>query len=223
MLESIPLEKLDLKHINPESIHSRIQEVEQMMLLYNCAVKEVKTKLEILNDEFQIKKQRNPIEHMKYRIKSVEGIARKLEKKGIPLSVKGAMAELNDIAGIRVICSFIDDIYYVAEILKNQDDLKLISEKDYIKNPKPNGYRSYHMVLEVPIFFSNGAMPARVEVQIRTIAMDFWASLEHKLYYKKDRQDAPEDIYYRLQQCADVISKTDEEMKLIRHLVEQLG
>ena len=145
---------IDLKQLNPKIINSHIRETKEMMLMYDCGIKEVKTKLEILNNEFQVQKERNPIEYLKSRVKSLESIVMKLHKKGYSLSVENAMRELNDIAGIRVICSFIDDIYDVAAMLKKQDDITVILEKDYIKNPKPNGYRSYHMVLEVPVFFS---------------------------------------------------------------------
>ena len=144
----------DLKKINPEIINSHLRETREMMLMYDCGIKEVKTKLEILNNEFQVQKERNPIEYLKSRVKSLESIVIKLHKKGYQLSVENDMEQLHDIAGIRVICSFIDDIYSVADMLKKQDDITVILEKDYIKHPKPNGYRSYHMVLEIPVFFS---------------------------------------------------------------------
>lgn len=218
MIEENP--PFDLKKLNPEMINSHIRETREMMLLYDCGIKEIKTKLEILNNEFQIQKERNPIEYLKSRVKSLESIVVKLHKKGYPLSVENAMRELHDIAGIRVICSFIDDIYSVADMLKRQDDITVILEKDYIKNPKPNGYRSYHMVLEVPVFFSQKKQYVKVEVQIRTIAMDFWASLEHKLYYK-ETDVTSEEISGRLKKCADIISKTDLEMQSIRDVVEE--
>lgn len=210
----------DLKKINPEIINSHLRETREMMLMYDCGIKEVKTKLEILNNEFQIQKERNPIEYLKSRVKSLESIVIKLHKKGYPLSVENAMEQLHDIAGIRVICSFIDDIYSVADMLKNQDDITVILEKDYIKHPKPNGYRSYHMVLEVPVFFSQKKQNVKVEVQIRTIAMDFWASLEHKLYYK-ETDVTSEEISGRLKKCADIIAATDIEMQSIRDVVEE--
>ncbi|HIT88744.1 MAG TPA: GTP pyrophosphokinase family protein [Candidatus Coprocola pullicola] len=210
----------DLKNINPEVINSHLRETKEMMLMYDCGIKEVKTKLEILNNEFQIQQERNPIEYLKSRVKSLESIVKKLHKKGYMLSVENAMKQLNDIAGIRVICSFIDDIYSVADMLKKQDDITVILEKDYIKYPKPNGYRSYHMVLEVPVFFSQRKQNVKVEVQIRTIAMDFWASLEHKLYYK-ETDITSEEISGRLKKCADIIADTDAEMQSIRSVVEQ--
>ncbi len=209
----------DFKNIDPQVINSHLRETKEMMLMYDCGIKEVKTKLEILNNEFQIQQQRNPIEYLKSRVKSLESIVKKLHKKGYTLSVENAMKELNDIAGIRVICSFIDDIYSVADMLKNQDDITVILEKDYIQHPKPNGYRSYHMVLEVPVFFSQRKQNVKVEVQIRTIAMDFWASLEHKLYYK-ETDITSEEISQRLKKCADIIADTDIEMQSIRSVVE---
>lgn len=219
-LTAVEQPPFDLSKINPEMINSHIRETKEMMLMYDCGIKEIKTKLEILNNEFQVQKERNPIEYLKSRVKSMESIVVKLHKKGFPLSVENAMRELHDIAGIRVICSFIDDIYSVADMLKNQDDITVILEKDYIKNPKPNGYRSYHMVLEVPVFFSQKKQYVKVEVQIRTIAMDFWASLEHKLYYK-ETDVTSEEISGRLKKCADVIAETDIEMQSIRNVVEE--
>lgn len=210
----------DFKKLNPEIINSHVRETKEMMLMYDCGIKEIKTKLEILNNEFQIQKERNPIEYLKSRVKSLESIVMKLHKKGYTLSVENAMKHLHDIAGIRVICSFIDDIYSVANMLKKQDDITVILEKDYIKNPKPNGYRSYHMVLEIPVFFSQKKQYVKVEVQIRTIAMDFWASLEHKLYYK-ETDVTSEEITARLKKCADIISATDIEMQSIRDVVEE--
>lgn len=221
MLENVF--QFDFKTLTPEFVENQVTEIRKLLLISNCGIKEIKTKLEILNDEFQMMKQRNPIEHMQYRVKSPESIARKLKKKGLPVTAAAAATELNDIAGIRVVCSFVDDIYHVAQMLTKQDDITVILEKDYIKNPKPNGYRSYHIVLEVPIFFSNRTIPARVEVQIRTIAMDFWASLEHKLFYKVGKDAGSEEIYKRLSQCAQVIAKTDEEMQNIRTMVEGLN
>ena len=169
----------------------------EMMMMYSCAIKEVKTKLQVLNDELSITRKRNPIEFIKSRIKQPTSIASKLKRKGCPVTVESAMDVLSDVAGVRVICAFIDDIYKVADMLTAQDDIELIKRKDYIKNPKMNGYRSLHLIVEVPVFFSDHKELMRVEVQIRTIAMDFWASLEHQLKYKKDIDDA-ENIMYEL-------------------------
>ena len=155
-----------------------------IMFLYNSALKEVGTKLEILNDEFQHVHKYNPIEHIKTRIKTPESIVKKLRRYGYEISIENMVKYINDIAGVRLICSFTSDIYRLAEMIGNQSDLKVLSIKDYIKNPKESGYKSYHMLVSVPIFLSDSVVDTKVEIQIRTIAMDFWASLEHKIYYK---------------------------------------
>ena len=185
------------------------------MTYYECAILEVKTKLDVLNKEFQANQLRNPIETIKTRIKSPASIMEKLERKGFELSIQSIKDNLDDVAGIRVICSFVDDIYKVADMLTNQDDIKILSKKDYIKNPKKNGYRSLHLVVEIPIFLSNEKKPMRVEVQIRTIAMDFWASLEHEIHYKKFSNSNVEAVK-QLTECADVIYETDMKMLKIR-------
>ncbi|WP_370833358.1 GTP pyrophosphokinase, partial [Eubacterium ventriosum] len=186
-----------------------------LMTYYECAILEVKTKLDVLNKEFQANELRNPIETIKTRIKSPASIMEKLERKGFELSIQSIKDNLDDVAGIRVICSFVDDIYKVADMLTNQDDIKILSKKDYIKNPKKNGYRSLHLVVEIPIFLSNEKKPMRVEVQIRTIAMDFWASLEHEIHYKKFSNSNVEAVK-QLTECADVIYETDMKMLKIR-------
>ena len=191
------------------------KEFQKMMMMYSCAIKEIKTKLQVLNDELSIKRQRNPIEFIKTRVKQPDSIASKLRRKGYPVTVQSVFENLSDVAGVRVICAFIDDIYKVADMLTAQDDIELIKRKDYIKNPKMNGYRSLHLIIEVPVFFSDHKEQIRVEVQIRTIAMDFWASLEHQLKYKKDIDDA-ESIMYELRACADVINRTDYHMQSLR-------
>lgn len=191
------------------------KEFVEMLMMYNCAIREVQTKLQVLNDELSLTRNRNPIQFIKNRIKQPESIATKLKKKGLPHTVKAVEENLNDVAGIRVICAFIDDIYQVADMLTAQDDIELIKTKDYIKNPKKNGYRSLHLIVEVPVFFSDCKKKVRVEVQIRTIAMDFWASLEHQVKYKKNVRDA-ENIVYELRACADVINRTDYHMQSIR-------
>ena len=197
-------------------------EFRQLMMMYSCAIKEIKTKLQVLNDELSIKRQRNPIEFIKTRVKQPDSIASKLRRKGYPVTVQSVFENLSDVAGVRVICAFIDDIYKVADMLTAQDDIELIKRKDYIKNPKMNGYRSLHLIIEVPVFFSDHKEQIRVEVQIRTIAMDFWASLEHQLKYKKDIDDA-ESIMYELRACADVINRTDYHMQSLRdRIVENL-
>lgn len=188
---------------------------DKMMMMYSCAIKEVKTKLQVLNDELSMSRERNPIEFIKTRIKQPDSIATKLKTKNLPLTVESVRKNLNDVAGIRVICAFIDDIYQVAAMLTAQDDVKLIQIKDYIKRPKANGYRSLHLIVEVPVFFSDHKERIRAEVQIRTIAMDFWASLEHQVKYKRNVKDA-ENIVYELRACADVINRTDFHMQSIR-------
>lgn len=191
---------------------------QELMMMYNCASKEVRTKLEVLNDELSIRYQRNPIEFITSRIKKPMSIVEKLQRYGKPVTVEAVEDSLNDVAGIRVICSFIDDIYAVADMLLKQDDITLITRKDYIKNPKPNGYRSLHLIVEVPVFFSDQKRPMRVEVQIRTIAMDFWASLDHQLKYKHDVKNA-EQISAELKACADVIAETDLRMLSIKNQI----
>lgn len=190
----------------------------QIMMMYSCGIKEVTTKLEILNDDLKARYQRNPIHSIKSRIKSPVSIAKKLKKKDIPVCVESIQDNLNDVAGVRVICSFIDDIYTITEMLTSQTDITLVKLKDYIDKPKPNGYRSLHLIIEVPVFFADRMRPMRVEVQIRTIAMDYWASLDHQLRYKKDDLDdqVRVEMERRLKHCADVISETDMEMLDIR-------
>lgn len=188
----------------------------ELMMMYNCAIREVRTKLEVLNDELSIRNSRNPIEFIESRIKRPLSIVGKLKRYGEPVNVESIERSLNDVAGIRVICPFIDDIYSVADMLLSQDDITLIKKKDYIENPKPNGYRSLHLILEVPVFFSNQKKPMRVEVQIRTIAMDFWSSVDHQLKYKHDVPNADE-LSAQLKECADIISQTDMRMLAIKN------
>ena len=190
-----------------------------VIFLYNAALKEVETKLEILNEEFQHVHQYNPIEHIKTRIKTAESIVKKLKRYGYEASIENMVRYINDIAGVRLICSFTSDIYRLAEMIGNQSDLKVLSIKDYIKNPKESGYKSYHMLVSVPIFLSDSVVDTKVEIQIRTIAMDFWASLEHQLKYKKEIPEQQE-IIARLKKCADTIAETDMSMLEIRRQIE---
>jgi len=194
------------------------QQFQELVMMYNCAIREVRTKLEVLNDELSIRNQRNPIEFITSRIKKPRSIIEKLQRYGAPLTVESIEEHLNDVAGIRVICPFIDDIYDVAEMLLKQDDITLIRKKDYIQNPKPNGYRSLHLIIEIPVFFSEHKKNMRVEVQIRTIAMDFWSSVDHQLKYKKDVEN-PEEISAELKSCADVIAQTDAKMLAIKNKI----
>lgn len=187
---------------------------EELILLHNSALKEIGTKLEILNDEFQHIHQYNPIEHIKSRIKSSESIVRKLKKKGYEVTLKNMAKYVNDIAGIRIICSFTSDIYRIANMLRKQNDIKVLSVKDYIECPKESGYKSYHMLVEIPIYLSDSVVDTKVEIQIRTIAMDFWASLEHKMNYKFE-SDAPEEIRKELFECAMMVEQLDDRMLII--------
>ena len=182
-----------------------------IMFLYNSALKEIGTKLEILNDEFQHVHLYNPIEHIKTRIKTPDSIVDKLKRYGYESTTENMVKYVNDIAGVRLICSFTSDIYRLAEMIGNQSDLKVLTIKDYIKNPKESGYKSYHMIISVPIFLSDSVVDTKVEIQIRTIAMDFWASLEHKIYYKFEG-NAPDYISQDLKSCADMVSDLDEKM-----------
>ena len=191
-----------------------------MQMTYACALKEIKTKFDVLNTEFNIKYKRNPISSISTRLKSTESTLRKLMSRRLPVSLNNIEEHIYDIAGIRVICSYIDDIYLIAEALLKQDDITLIERKDYIKNPKPNGYRSLHLIVRIPVFFAEGKKQVNVEVQIRTIAMDFWASLEHQLKYKQSIPDQT-DVEARLKNCADIIARTDAEMLELRRQIEK--
>lgn len=191
-----------------------------VMFLYNSALKEVGTKLEILNDEFKHVHRYNPIEHIKTRIKTPESIVKKLKRYGYEISIENMIQYINDIAGVRLICSFTSDIYRLAEMIGNQSDLKVLTIKDYIKTPKESGYKSYHMLVSVPIFLSDGVVNTKVEIQIRTIAMDFWASLEHKIYYKFEG-NAPEYISRELKDCAEMVSGLDEKMLSLNIAIQE--
>ena len=191
-----------------------------IMFLYNAALKEVETKLEILNDEFQHVHQYNPIEHIKTRIKTPESIVKKLKRYGYETSVENMVKYINDIAGVRLICSFTSDIYRLAGMIGNQSDLKVLSIKDYIKNPKESGYKSFHMLVGVPVFLSDSVVHTKVEIQIRTIAMDFWASLEHKIYYKFEGH-APAYISEDLKACADMVSELDDRMLSLNEAIQK--
>ena len=184
---------------------------ESLMFLYNSALKEVTTKLEILNDEFVHVHRYNPIEYIKSRIKSPESIVKKLKRHNLDINVDNMINNINDIAGVRIVCSFTSDIYHIAGMIGKQNDLTVIYVKDYIRNPKPSGYKSFHMLVSVPIFLGEEVIDTKVEIQIRTIAMDFWASLEHKIYYKFEGH-APEYISQELRDCAQIVSQLDLKM-----------
>ena len=198
-----------------------MRQYQRIMAYYKCALMEVETKFKVLDEEFSLAYDRNPIETIKTRLKSPQSIVKKLQKKGLPSNIEYAEKELNDIAGIRVICPFPEDIYFLCDCLLKQDDVKLINSKDYIKNPKSNGYRSLHLIIEIPIFLQNEKRMMKVEVQLRTIAMDFWASLEHRIRYKKNLSDETlkklsEDLY----ECAEISAMLDQRMEAIKNMAE---
>ena len=196
-------------------------EYKELRMMYACAIKEVQTKFEVLETEFKVRYQRNPISSIQTRLKSSSSIIEKMIRKGIPFSIENLEEQIHDLAGIRVICSYVDDIYALAQALTGQDDITLIEEKDYIKYPKPNGYRSLHLIVSVPVFFSQQKRQIKVEVQIRTIAMDFWASLEHQMKYKREIPDQ-QHIVAQLKSCAEDIARVDMEMMDIRRRLEEL-
>lgn len=202
-----------------EQIIDTMVEYRELRMMYTCALKEIRTKFEVLNTEFNVRYQRNPINFITTRVKSTHSILEKTQRKHIDFTIASIEENINDIAGIRVICSYVDDIYKLADALIKQDDIRLREKKDYIKDPKPNGYRSLHLIVSVPVFFSNQRKEMKVEVQIRTIAMDFWASLEHQIKYKKEIPNQQE-IVRRLRECADVISETDMTMQELRREME---
>ncbi len=192
----------------------------ELMMQNECALRELETKLNVLNDEFSTLYNYNPIESIKTRVKDPLSIVEKMHRKGITPTIENIEKTLNDIAGVRVICSFPEDIYAIADILTTQDDVTLLKRKDYIANPKPNGYRSLHLIVGIPIFLSTGKKMMKAEVQFRTIAMDFWASLDHKLKYKHNVKN-PEDIAAKLKECADSISELDYRMQEIHNRIER--
>jgi putative GTP pyrophosphokinase len=194
--------------------YDQVEEWNRAILLYDSALKEINTKLEILNNEFKLAHQYNPIEHITSRIKSPQSIGKKIRHNGMELTVENIIKYVNDVAGIRIICSFTSDIYRIADLIVKQSDVKVLKVKDYIISPKENGYTSYHMIVSVPIFLSDQVIETKVEIQIRTIAMDFWASLEHKMYYKFEG-NAPTHISRELKECADIVSFLDQKMLAI--------
>ena len=205
-----------------ELLKENIMPFNTLMAYYRCAIMEVETKFKVLNEEFSLQYDRNPIESIKSRIKSMDGIFKKAKKKNIPITMEGIEEGIRDIAGVRVICSFPEDIYMLADCLLKQDDVVLVERKDYIKNPKPSGYRSLHLIIEIPIFLQNEKKMMKVEVQLRTIAMDFWASVEHKVRYKKNIPDSEaEQLAAELSSCADQIAAMDNKMEEIRRRIAE--
>ena len=195
-----------------DNLSDSVKEFLTLQQVYEAGIKEIRTKLDILDDEFRIKHDHNPIHHMVYRLKSLDSIVNKLKKRNLEVSLDSMVNNLTDIAGVRVICNYVSDVYRIADLLVKQSDIKLLQKKDYIKNPKPNGYRSLHLVVEVPIFLAERVQPIAVEIQIRTIAMDFWASLEHHLRYKTENE-VPDGVRDELKECAKTISQLDYKMQ----------
>lgn len=197
--------------LNILKANEQIDQWRSVMFLYDSALKKVNTKIEILNNEFVNRYDYNPIEHIKSRLKTADSIVNKLKKDGREVTIENMQEYLSDIAGIRIICSFTSDIYQIAQIISDQKDITVLHVKDYIKHPKPNGYKSYHMVVTVPVYLSDGAVDTKVEIQIRSVAMDFWASLEHKIAYKFEG-NAPENLLMELKDCADMIDMLDRKI-----------
>lgn len=216
------LQELLVDEANKKTVDNMFASSKELMSSYRCAIMEVETKFKVLNDWFNLQHERNPIESITSRLKSPESIKEKLERKKFPMTLESIEQNLFDVAGVRVICSFIDDVYILAESFLKQDDITLIEKKDYIKNPKPNGYRSLHLIIEVPIFLQNEKKKVKVEVQLRTIAMEFWAKLEHRLRYKKHLDE--KTLAYtaeELLKCAEDSANLDLRMQRIRDIIEK--
>lgn len=221
---------IDLSILLPENANdtlleqgiAQLQEYQAMRQLYNGAIREITTKLENLDDEFSTRYAHNPIHHMESRLKSLKSIVGKLQRKGLPLTLASAQKELYDIAGVRVICNYIDDIYDLADMLCGQGDVAVLRRRDYIQEPKPNGYRSLHLTVRIPVFLSTGSVGVPVEIQIRTIAMDFWASLEHQLRYKAEHT-VPPSLRAQLKACAEESAALDLRMQEIYRQLPKEG
>ena len=208
--------------MNIPNSFNQVDQWKSVMFLYDSALKEINTKIEILNNEFVHIYNYNPIEHIKSRLKTPDSIVKKLKRYGFEVTIDNMVEKLSDIAGIRIICSFTSDIYQIAEMITKQSDVTVLYVKDYIKNPKPNGYKSYHMVVTIPIYLTDGPVDTNVEIQIRTIAMDFWASLEHKIYYKFEG-NAPAYLQQELKACADVVNMLDVKMFSLNQAILELA
>ena len=214
--------EMDIIPSDPEHLFAQEALYQETMMRYHCAILEMHTKLEVLSKDMAVRYRRNPIEFIESRLKKPSSIARKLRRNGSAITVENMISQVSDIAGIRVRCAYIDDIYEIARMLARQQDVRIINVKDYIKQPKDNGYRSYHMIVEIPVYFSDKVRPVRCEIQIRTIAMDFWATLDHDMQYKKEVEDA-EEIMRELKECADIIHMTDEKMMRLRERIHRIG
>ncbi|MGI6078378.1 MAG: GTP pyrophosphokinase [Fastidiosipilaceae bacterium] len=215
-IKNTNFENIDKSQI--DKFMSRNQQFRALMLQYQCALMEIETKVKILNAEFSLHNDRNPIESIKTRIKEPDSIVKKIRTKNLPLNLKSIQNNILDIAGVRIVCSFEEDVYYLRDCLANQDDIEVLIEKDYIKTPKPNGYRSLHLTVTVPVFFAEDVVSVPVEIQFRTIAMDFWASLEYKIRYKKNVDDSL--IAAELLACAHSSREWDTKMAYLMHLIE---
>lgn len=203
-----------------EDLRNLMEDWKNELLVYKFALDQMDTKFSIISQEYNLIHGHNPIEHTKSRVKSFESLINKLVRKGSDITTKAAKEHINDIAGLRIVCSFLSDIYNMVEVLKEHEDIKILKMKDYIKNPKPNGYRSLHLIVEVPVYLTNRVEHAKVEIQIRTIAMDFWASLEHKIYYKLNNE-VPNQLTDELKEAADIANYLDEKMLHIRTKADQ--
>lgn len=214
--------RIENVELSLEEIKKSKDAAERMICYYRCALLETETKFRVLNEQFSLQHERNPINSIQTRIKSAESIIEKSIRKNLVLNVNSIEKNINDIAGIRVVCSFIDDVYFLADCLAKQDDIKIIEVKDYIKSPKANGYRSLHIIIEIPIFLQQEKRMMKVEVQLRTIAMEFWSSLEHKLRYKKDiSPDIERKISEELFECAEISTSLDNRMQSVRNVIEE--
>lgn len=211
-----------LKETSSENAQSEYEKLQKLMSSYRCAILEVETKFRVLDEQFSLRHEHNPIDSIKSRLKSPESIIEKLQRRNLPMTVDSIEENLNDVAGVRIICSFIEDIYMLANCLVQQDDITLLVEKDYIKNPKENGYRSLHLIVEVPIFLQDEKKSMKVEVQLRTIAMEFWANLEHRMRYKKNlAPELLEQTARELSECAQASAMLDLKMQSIRDTIEK--
>ncbi|MCM1307947.1 MAG: GTP pyrophosphokinase family protein [Butyrivibrio sp.] len=215
-------ESSEVVYDQTKKLMSTVVDYKELMMMYGCAMKEIQTKFEILNTEFNVRYRRNPIASINTRLKKTASIADKLNRHELPFSLESIEENISDVAGVRIICSYIDDIYTIADVFLKQEDITLVERKDYILAPKPNGYRSLHLIVKVPVFFADYRKDMKVEVQIRTIAMDFWASLEHQLKYKQIVPDQ-DSIIAQLKSCADAIAATDQKMLDIRNQIEEMA
>ncbi len=207
---------------NIPNAYSQLDQWNSIMFLYDSALKAIRTKIEILNGEFVHIYGHTPIEHIKSRLKTPESIVKKLKSDNLEVNISNMVEKLSDIAGIRIICSFTQDIYQIADMIARQKDVSVLYVKDYIKQPKPNGYKSYHMVVTIPIYLTDGPVETKVEIQIRTVAMDFWASLEHKIYYKFEG-NAPDSLQAELKACADMVDVLDAKMFSLNQTILEIG